>query len=95
MDANGKAVLVFNTSGLVIENNVITNTLDKNSGTLRFEGNVHDVLMRGNTVYNNLAPGVAVDAIGWFSVSGLPPGPLRFLVRQPGSPDLSTGWFVG
>lgn len=36
-----------------------------------------------------------IDPIGWFSVSGLPPGPLRFLVRQPDSLDLSTGWFVG
>jgi len=37
----------------------------------------------------------AVDPIGWFSATGLPAGPLRVLLRRPGSPDLSTGWFVG
>ncbi|MEA2733596.1 MAG: hypothetical protein QOE14_47 [Humisphaera sp.] len=63
-DANGKAILVFNTTGLLIEKNVVTNTLDRYSGTLRFEGNVHDVLIRNNTLFNNTGPAVAVDASG-------------------------------
>jgi hypothetical protein len=60
-------------------------------------GLVHPV-SRGSTAVACWPGGsrtTTIDAIGWFSVSSLPPGPLRFLVRRPGSPDLSTGWFVG
>ncbi|MCS7483069.1 hypothetical protein ACFFQW_46720 [Umezawaea endophytica] len=35
-----------------------------------------------------------IDTVGWFRADPLPAGPLRFVVRQPGLPDLSTGWFV-
>jgi len=35
-----------------------------------------------------------LDHIGWFRADLVPPGPLRFVVRQPGLPDLTTGWFV-
>jgi titin len=64
MDNNGKAVLFFNTDRIVIKNNYITNTLDHYSGTLRFEGNNHDVTIQNNTVYNNPGPAVAVDSKG-------------------------------
>ncbi len=63
-DANGKATLFFNTSGIVIRNNAITNTLDQYSGTLRFEGNNHDATIQYNTVYDNTGPAVAVDSKG-------------------------------
>jgi hypothetical protein len=36
----------------------------------------------------------SIDGIGWFRVEVVPGGPLRFVVRQPGLPELSTGWFV-
>jgi hypothetical protein len=35
-----------------------------------------------------------IDHIGWFRADVIPNGPLRFVIRQPGQPDLSTGWFV-
>jgi hypothetical protein len=35
-----------------------------------------------------------VDRIGGFHVDPLPAGPLRFVLRRPAHPDLSTGWFV-
>ncbi len=31
---------------------------------------------------------------GWFTVDGLPRGPLSFAVRRAGSPDAVTPWFV-
>jgi hypothetical protein len=36
----------------------------------------------------------AIDGVGWFRADVVPGGPLRFVVRQPGLPELSTGWFV-
>lgn len=35
-----------------------------------------------------------IDGIGWFRAEVVPCGPLRFVLRQPGLPELSTGWFV-
>ncbi|WP_199441588.1 hypothetical protein [Umezawaea beigongshangensis] len=37
---------------------------------------------------------VVVDG-GWFRADGVPPGPLRVVVRAPGRGAVSTGWFVG
>ena len=64
MDHNGKAVLFFNTTGITITGNYITDTLDQYSGTLRFEGNDHNVTIDYNTVYDNTGPAVAVDSKG-------------------------------
>ncbi|GAA1345469.1 hypothetical protein [Saccharothrix algeriensis] len=35
-----------------------------------------------------------IDPAGWFHVDGVPPGPVRFVLRRPGRPDLATRWFV-
>lgn len=35
-----------------------------------------------------------IDTVGWFQAS-MPCGPIRFMLCQPGRPDLTTGWFVG
>jgi hypothetical protein len=35
-----------------------------------------------------------IDGVGWFRAEVVPAGPLRFVVRQPGLAELSTGWFV-
>jgi hypothetical protein len=64
MDYNGKAVLFFHTTGITITGNYITNTQDQWSGTLRFEGDDHNVSITNNTVYDNTGPGVAVDSKG-------------------------------
>lgn len=52
---------------------------------------------RGGSVLVSWARGSAVceiDLVGWFRTEVVPSGPLRFVVRQPGLPELSTGWFV-
>lgn len=35
-----------------------------------------------------------VDPSGWFHVDRVPPGPVRFVLRHEGRPDLATRWFV-
>ncbi|MDB5325769.1 MAG: hypothetical protein JWM57_1338 [Phycisphaerales bacterium] len=62
MTGNGKAMLVYNASGLLIQGNIITATQDQYSGTLRFEGNVQNVNIQYNNIYNNTGPAVAVDS---------------------------------
>ncbi|RZS44648.1 hypothetical protein EV193_101524 [Herbihabitans rhizosphaerae] len=37
---------------------------------------------------------VAVDSCGRFDVADLPNGPVRLLLRRPGLPVATTGWFV-
>jgi nitrous oxidase accessory protein NosD len=64
MDGNGKAVLFFNSNNVVIQGNQVTNALDHYSGTLRFEGNNHNVTIQSNAVYDNTGPAVAVDSKG-------------------------------
>jgi regulation of enolase protein 1 (concanavalin A-like superfamily) len=63
-DANGKATLFFNTVGVLLKGNSVTNTLDQYSGTLRFEGNVQNVQILNNNLYDNTGPAVAVDSKG-------------------------------
>ena len=63
-DSNGKAVLFFNATGVTISGNVVTHTLDWYSGSLRFEGNDHNVTITGNDLYANTGPAVAVDTKG-------------------------------
>ncbi|HEX6341625.1 hypothetical protein [Umezawaea sp.] len=52
---------------------------------------------RGGTVHVTWPHGGTagdIDDVGWFQADLLPTGPLRFVISQPGLPDLSTGWFV-
>ena len=62
MEGNGKALLAFNASNLTITGNVATTIRDVWSGTFRFEGGISNVSIQNNTVYNNGAPAVRVDA---------------------------------
>src|SRR5205085_768417 len=48
-DGNGKSVLAWNASNLLIDGNFITYNKDQWSGALRFEGADHDVTIRNNT----------------------------------------------
>jgi hypothetical protein len=64
-DTNGKALLCFNVTGLVFSGNVVTHTLDWYSGSVRFEGNDHNVTITGNTLFANTGPAVAVDTKGF------------------------------
>ena len=61
---NGKSVLFFNTTGVLLHGNTATGARDWFSGSLRFEGNNHDVTIEYNTIYANTGPGVAVDSNG-------------------------------
>ena len=61
---NGKSVLFFNSTGVVIEGNTATGAADFYSGSLRFEGNDHNVTIEYNNIINNPGPGVAVDSNG-------------------------------
>ena len=61
---NGKATLFFHTTGVLIQGNTATGTQDKWSGTLRFEGDNHDVRILYNTADANRGPAVAVDSKG-------------------------------
>src|SRR5579859_107491 len=63
-DNNGKAVLFFHTSNITFNNNVVTNTQDQWSGTVRFEGDDNNVTIDNNTLYNNSGPAVAIDSKG-------------------------------
>ncbi|MGN6628154.1 MAG: NPCBM/NEW2 domain-containing protein [Tepidisphaeraceae bacterium] len=63
-DGNGKAMLFFNSTNVTITGNVVTRALDWYSGTLRFEGNNHNVTISNNTLYANTGPAVAVDSKG-------------------------------
>jgi regulation of enolase protein 1 (concanavalin A-like superfamily)/nitrous oxidase accessory protein NosD len=57
-DSNGKALLAYNSDRLTITGNYITTCRDVDSGALRFEGDVHDVTITGNTLTGN--PGRAI-----------------------------------
>ena len=61
---NGKSLLFFNTTGVVIEGNTATGVLDWYSGCFRFEGNNHNVTIRYNNITNNSGPGIAIDDNG-------------------------------
>jgi len=86
MDYNGKAVLFFHTTGVTISGNYITNTQDKYSGTLRFEGDDKNVTIQGNTVYDNTGPAVAVDS------KGVPGDDSGFVVTNNNFYNNSTGY---
>ena len=60
-ESNGKAVLAYNVRGLLITGNYITKCRESGSGTLRFEGDVHDVTIKGNTITNNPGRGIRID----------------------------------
>lgn len=61
-DGVGKGVLIYDADHITITGNTISHTLDQWSGALRFEGGDTNVLITGNTVYDNTGPGVAVDS---------------------------------
>jgi hypothetical protein len=61
---NGKAVLFFNTAGILIQGNTVTYCLDHYSGSLRFEGGDTNVTIQYNNVNHNTGPGVAIDSKG-------------------------------
>ena len=61
---NGKAVLFFNATGVLIQGNTVTGSQDQWSGALRFEGHNDNVSILYNTVTDNPGPGVAVDSKG-------------------------------
>ena len=62
MSGNGKGVLFFNATNVLIEGNTVTTAQDQYSGTLRFEGNNQNVTIEYNNVYNNTGPAVSVDS---------------------------------
>ena len=61
---NGKSVLFFNTTFVIIYGNTVSGASDWYSGSLRFEGNNHYVWIVNNNITNNPAPGVAIDSSG-------------------------------
>jgi hypothetical protein len=61
---NGKSVMFFNTTGVLIQGNTAQGAADWYSGSRRFEGNNHDVRITHNNIINNPGPGIAVDAKG-------------------------------
>jgi len=60
-DSNGKALLAYAASGLLIQGNVVSNSLDYFSAALRFEGGVSNVSILNNTLYNNPGPAIRID----------------------------------
>lgn len=62
--SNGKSVLFFNTTNVLIQGNTCQGALDWYSGSLRFEGNNQNVQILNNNIINNPGPGVAVDSNG-------------------------------
>ncbi|MDB5328802.1 MAG: hypothetical protein JWM57_4371 [Phycisphaerales bacterium] len=61
---NGKGILFFNTTGVLIQGNSVTTSRDWYSGAVRFEGNNHNVTITKNNIFANTGPGVAVDSNG-------------------------------
>jgi hypothetical protein len=86
MDGNGKAVLFFNTTNVTLTGNVVTYTLDKYSGTFRFEGNNQNFTIKNNTLYDNTGPAVAIDS------KGVPGNNSGFVVTNNNIYGNSTGW---
>jgi regulation of enolase protein 1 (concanavalin A-like superfamily) len=67
-DSNGKAVLFYNANGILIDSNQVAYSRDGGSGAMRFEGNVHDVVITNNNIFDNDARGIRIDE----NVSHLP-----------------------
>ena len=61
---NGKAILAINSNNLTITGNTITDSQDKDSGALRFEGGVTNVTIQNNNIYYNLSPAIRIDSKG-------------------------------
>lgn len=64
LDSDGKAVLFFNTVGVLFQGNTVTNGLDWYSGIVRFEGNDQNVTITHNLLFMNTGPALAVDTKG-------------------------------
>ena len=58
MDSNGKGVLMWNASNVLIQNNFISNARDSGSGALRFEGGDSLITIQNNQIYD--CPGAAI-----------------------------------
>ena len=76
MDYNGKGVLAYNATNILIQGNYVTESRDTGSGALRFEGGMTSVTIAGNTVYDNPGNAIRIDAKGFngmsanFSITG-------------------------
>ena len=64
-DSNGKAVLAWNASNILIQGNTVTTCHDQWSAALRFEGGVAGVTIVGNNVFENTGPAVRIDDKGY------------------------------
>ena len=62
MDTNGKAVLVYNATAILIQGNVISATEDWGSGALRFEGGATNVTIKNNTAFDNKCTAIRMDS---------------------------------
>jgi nitrous oxidase accessory protein NosD len=60
---NGKGVLVFNATNIVIANNFITGCTDAKSGAIRDEGNVNGMSITGNTLIANKGAAISIVTI--------------------------------
>ena len=75
-DSNGKAVLFFNATNILLQNNTVTWCWDRWSGAFRFEGGVSNVTITGNTLYDNPGAAIRIDDKGYpannsnFTVTG-------------------------
>jgi fibronectin type 3 domain-containing protein len=61
MDYNGKGVLAYNATGILIQGNFVTESRDTGSGALRFEGGVTNVTVQANTLYDNPGNAIRID----------------------------------
>ena len=64
-DSNGKAMLFYNSNGVLIENNVIQYCRDTTSGGLRFEGGAKNFTIRNNQMYGSDARAIRIDNKAW------------------------------
>jgi len=60
MTGNGKGILVYNTTNLLIANNVFTASTDATSAAIRIEGGVSDTLILANTIRNNAGAAIRI-----------------------------------
>ena len=60
---NGKGLLVFNATNILVANNLITGSTDASSGAIRDEGNVSGMTITGNTIVGNHGAGISIVTI--------------------------------
>ena len=75
-DANGKAMLFYNSDHVLIQGNIVTYCKDTGSAGIRFEGGDSNVTIVGNTLYGNPGNVIRIDTKGvsypnfGFSITG-------------------------